>query len=225
MRGFREIRKPESNIEKIKDDKKKEDTYKKIKSENNLNANDAKKYIDSLFSEVAKTKLRLYESCDAGIISIEDRDNYLRVLEEASKNNTSAYAGYKCSNKSIEGICVSFYDNDDSKEVVDSLNINFPIVEREYKKYINNNFINWLKPENYNADKNTVLKGLKIVEIIYSYKHIVAKYSPNGKDGYFGEFDIMIEPSNAEAKKVFDVSSMNLYVDNGKILKCSCYDV
>ncbi len=151
----------------------------------------------------------------------------IKALKEAVKivDKTSEYAGYKCTNKSIAGINISLYDNKVSEEMLKTLNANYNVVNKEYKKYLNDDFIKWLKPENYGANKDIVSKGLKITEIIYDFSHIIAKYSPTGKDDYFGRFDFMIEPTNSEAKKVFDVSTMELYCKDGKIVKCCCYDV
>ena len=94
------------------------------------------------------------------------------------------------------------------------------------EKVIKNDFIKWLKGEDFlDKDDEEIFKGMKVYEISYHYSRIVANYSPTKKDGYFGQFEFCFESSSEYTKEIFEAVAMQVYVYKGKVVKVSGYDI
>ncbi len=87
-------------------------------------------------------------------------------------------------------------------------------------------FIPWLKGNDYlDRDNQKILEGLKLYELTYDYRRICAKYSPTGKDDYFGHFEFCFESGNDYTKDMLEAVSMEVLIKDGKIVKVSGYDI
>ena len=149
---------------------------------------------------------------------------YGSYLTEAVKFDGNYNKRYKTTNLTLEGVKVAVRDSSEDK--LDQLEKDFKVLKKEYKSYIDSKFIPWLKGSKYKDISDKELKNsIKLESIDYGYTHTIAKYSPTGKDDYFGEFELMYRPTNNAGKEVFDVASITLYIKGNKVVKATCTDV
>lgn len=100
------------------------------------------------------------------------------------------------------------------------------LIKEGIEKFIKDNFITWLKGENFkDLDNDKIYDGLKLTNVSYSYDFICDKYSPTNKDDYFGKFEFSFESGNEYTKKLLQASEFELLINNGKIYYGSNYDI
>lgn len=117
--------------------------------------------------------------------------------------------------------------NFDEEESLKHLNRDFKVLENYgIEKIIKKEFLSWLKGEEFkDRDDNKIYDGLKLYEINYHYGKIIEKYSPSGKEGYFGQFEFCFESSSEYTRDILDAVAMVIYVYKGKIIKISGYNI
>lgn len=94
------------------------------------------------------------------------------------------------------------------------------------EKIIRQRFIPWLKGEQFpDREDDLVYDGLRLTEIMYYYGRIIAKYSPTGKEDWFGQFEFQFDSCSAYTEDMLEAVAMQVYVKDGKIVKVSGYDV
>lgn len=107
-------------------------------------------------------------------------------------------------------------------------------IEKDYKvlskegieKLIKTNFIPWLKGNEFKElDDDEIYSGLKLTNISYHYHRIIDKYSPNGKDDFFGEFEFDFESGNEYTKNLLQASAFVVLINNDKIYPGRNYDI
>lgn len=103
----------------------------------------------------------------------------------------------------------------------------FAALERSgIDKLIRERFLPWLKGDQFpDRDDEQIMAGLKLYEFSYAYLPIVAKYSPTGEDGLFGEFELCFESANEYTEDMLEAVAMQVYVFNGEVVKVSGYDI
>lgn len=100
------------------------------------------------------------------------------------------------------------------------------ILQEGIDKIIKERFLPWLKGEEFNdKDDDKILDGLKVYNVLYRYKKLIAKYSPTEKEGDFGVFEFHFEPTNDYASDIFETVAMEIYIFDHKIVKVSGYDI
>lgn len=136
------------------------------------------------------------------------------------KSSKSYYTGVKYKDVEIQ----IDHDTEDSKN---HFYEDYDVVLQEgIDKIIRERFIPWLKGEEFNdKDDDKILDGLKVYNVIYSYKRIIAKYSPTEKEGDFGVFEFHFEPMNDYASDIFETVAMEIYIIDHKIVKVSGYEI
>ena len=86
--------------------------------------------------------------------------------------------------------------------------------------------IPWIKGEQFpDREDEKIYTGLRLYEIDYSYSRIVARYSPTGEDGLFGEFSLNYESAGDYTADMLEAVEMRVLVANGKIAGVRCFDV
>lgn len=106
---------------------------------------------ESSANKLIETKLRIYESCDNGIITEEDKNNYLSILEESSNN--AIVIGYRFDCKTVIGNKIDTIIRDKLGDE----ETNFYILSPGYDDKINYN-----DTPVYIPDKNSISKCLII---------------------------------------------------------------
>jgi hypothetical protein len=148
-------------------------------------------------------------------------DKLYSINEEAS--NIDHKTG-----KSIEGVEITIdtyskKSDDYINEQLSHLKEDYDTAKKNFISKLKDTFIPWLKSEEIN-EKN-YKKHIKLYEIQYSYKHIIEKYSPTGKDGYFGEFEFCFNGVSDIGKHDCQAAALVLTIQNNKVVKAHCYDI
>lgn len=127
----------------------------------------------------------------------------------------------------FNGVKVIIKSNSNKEESKKHLNHDCEIVRNVgLDKIILEKFIPWLKGKDYlDRDNQKVLEGLKLYEVTYNYMKISAKYSPTGKDDYFGYFEFCFESGDDYTSDMLEAVSMEVYIYNDKIVKVNGYDI
>lgn len=100
------------------------------------------------------------------------------------------------------------------------------LMNEDFENLIKTNFIPWLKGDNYNdLDDDKIFDGLKMTYISYSYHRIIDKYSPTGKDDFFGEFTFEFVSGNEYTEYLLQASAFVLLINNGKIYGGRNFDI
>jgi len=101
------------------------------------------------------------------------------------------------------------------------------LVEYGVDNLIKEKFIPWLLGENFpDKEPEKVLNGLKLYEIEYYYGRIVAQYSPNGEDNYFGKFQLCFESGDDYTSDILEAAAMEVFILDGKVQeKTKCFDI
>lgn len=131
---------------------------------------------------------------------------------------------YKSELKYKELNIIIRFDIEESKKHLD--NDYSTLINEGIEKLILEEFIPWLKGTEYlDRDNEKILEGLKPYEITYNYHKIIDKYSPTGKDDYFGEFEIYFESGNEYTRDILEAVAMQIYINDNKVVKVSGYDI
>ncbi len=103
----------------------------------------------------------------------------------------------------------------------------YDVIQKEgINKLILEKFIPWLKGNDYlDRDDKKILEGLKLYEVNYNYEKICDKYSPTGKEDYFGKFEFCFESGNDYTNDILEAVAMQVYINDNKIIKVSGYDI
>ncbi len=103
----------------------------------------------------------------------------------------------------------------------------YKVLENEgIEKLIKTNFISWLKGEDFKElDDEMIFNSLRITSISYHYHRIVEKYSPTGKDDFFGEFEFDFESSNGYTKDLLQASAFVLLINGDKVYQGTNFDI
>ena len=146
---------------------------------------------------------------------------FLNLLSHKKDNkvkNNSSKPEYK-------GINVKIQSNE--KESKMHLDEDFSVLMNEgIENIIKNNFISWLKGENFkDRDDNKIMEGLELYEITYNYGRIIEKYSPINKEAFFGQFEFCFNSSSEYTEDILEAVAMQVYVYEGKVVKVSGYDI
>lgn len=100
------------------------------------------------------------------------------------------------------------------------------LIKEGLEKFIKNNFISWLKGDEFkDLDDDKIYEGLKLTNISYYYHRIIDKYSPTEKDDYFGEFAFDFESSNEYTERLLQTAEFSLLINNEKIYYGENYDI
>ena len=100
------------------------------------------------------------------------------------------------------------------------------LMDEGIEKIIKERFVPWLKGDQFpDKEDELVYDGLNLTEILYSYGRIIAKYSPTGKDDFFGKFEFLFDSGSAYTDNMLEAVAMTVFVNDGEIVKVSGYDV
>lgn len=135
------------------------------------------------------------------------------------------YGGHIMSNITYKDIPIDIQFNEaESRQHVAQ---DFDVFKREgIDKIILGRFIPWLKGEDFaDRDDRKIFDGLHLYEITYNYGRIVAKYSPTGKDQFFGQFEFCFDSASDYTADMLEAVAMEVFVLDGEIVKVSGYDV
>ena len=91
------------------------------------------------------------------------------------------------------------------------------MLKKNIKKIFKSKFIHWL---NISEEE---INTLKLYEIEYNYHNYTDKYSPTGKNGYFGSFSFNYDYKD-NSNNSFPVA-MELIIANNKVAKTIFYDI
>lgn len=117
--------------------------------------------------------------------------------------------------------------DDDTEDIKKHFHEDYDIILQEgIDRIIKERFIPWLKGEDFNdKDDAKILEGLKVYHVTYRYNRIIAKYSPIGKEGYFGVFEFHFESSNDYVSDILQAVAMEICIYDDKIVKVDGYDI
>lgn len=103
----------------------------------------------------------------------------------------------------------------------------FSVLEKEgIDKIILEKFVPWLKGDQFaDRDDRTVFDQIALFSISYHYGRIIEKYSPTGKDDYFGQFEFDFESCGEYTEDMLEAAAMQVYVRDGAVVKVSGYDI
>lgn len=136
---------------------------------------------------------------------------------------------YPLTNIIYHDVPISIYvglDDENGEESLKHIYEDFnAILSEGIEKIIKEKFIFWLNENAFTENDEKLYEGLKLYSIVYSYHRIVNEYSPTGKEGYFGEFEFAFEAGNEFAESILEASSIEVYVQNGKVVGTKCYDI
>ena len=120
-------------------------------------------------------------------------------------------------------ILINYYREDSEKHIEEDYKV---LMENGVDNIVKEQFIPWILGEEL-KDKNPekVFEGLKLFEVSYCYGKITEKYSPTGKEEYFGEFKFCYERGNDYVKDIFQAVAMQVYICDNKIVKVSFHDI
>ena len=120
-------------------------------------------------------------------------------------------------------IIIDGNNEESSKHIESDYNV---LMGRGIDNLIREEFIPWLLGDMFpDKDHNKVFDGLKLYSISYHYGKIIDKYSPTGKEDYFGEFQFCFESGSEYTNDIFESVMMEVYVIDGKIIKVSGYEI
>lgn len=120
-------------------------------------------------------------------------------------------------------ILISSNNEESSKHIQND----YEVLESEgIEKLIKNNFIPWLKGDEFkNLDNDKIYNGLKLTNISYHYHKIISKYSPTEKDDFFGEFEFDFESNNNYTQDLLQASAFVVLVNDKKVYYGRNYDI
>ncbi|GEM_PF-414777 len=120
-------------------------------------------------------------------------------------------------------IIISFNAEESREHIRDDFGV---LMSEGIEKIIKERFIPWLKGDQFpDKDDALVYDGLHLTGILYHHGRIIARYSPTGTDGRFGQFEFTFDSCSAYTEDMLEAVAMQVYVYDGKIVKVSGYDV
>lgn len=140
------------------------------------------------------------------------------------KKKKYAPPSYRETDHEYNGIAVEVEETEESLSHIDE---DFAaLVKAGIDNVILEKFIPWLKCEEFaDRDDKLVFEGLSVTSITYYYSMVVADYSPTGEDGYFGQFEFDFVPSSDYTEDMLECVAMEVYVQNGKVVRVSGFEV
>lgn len=112
-------------------------------------------------------------------------------------------------------------------ESLKHINNDYEVIKKNrIEDLIKSNFIPWLKGEDFKAlNDDEIYKGLKLINISYSYHKINEKYSPTNQDDFFGEFEFDFESGNSYTENLLQASAFVLLVNSDKVYYGKHHDI
>ncbi len=103
----------------------------------------------------------------------------------------------------------------------------FSVLEKEgIDKIILETFVPWLKGDQFpDKDDRTVFDQIAVSAVSYHYGRIIEKYSPTGRDDYFGQFEFDFESCGEYTEDMLEATAMEVYVKDGAVVKIGGYDI
>ena len=189
------------------------------------------------YKYIPVTKINIFQSNEIGYIVLYKLYNINPLNEkdkESLKNNLVIENIFNNQNDDIGktelyykdiNIKISLNKNylDSKKHIYDD----FKVIENiGIDNIIKENFLPWFKGKDFqDRDDNKIINGLKVVNIDYNYHRIINTYSPTKETDFFGEFVFEFVSSSDYTKDMLEAVSMNIFVNNGKVVKVTGYDI
>lgn len=133
------------------------------------------------------------------------------------KKKNNAPPSYRQTDHKYNGISVEVEETEESLAHIDE---DFAaLVKAGIENVIKERFIPWLKGEEFaDRDDKLVFEGLRADSVTYYY-------SPDGNGGFFGRFEFDFVPSSDYTEDMLECVAMEVYVQNGEVIRVSGFEV
>ncbi|MDE6731622.1 MAG: hypothetical protein K2J77_01925 [Oscillospiraceae bacterium] len=134
------------------------------------------------------------------------------------KKKKLALPSYRETNHKYNCVAVEVEETEESLSHIDE---DFAtLVKADIDNIIAEKFIPWLKCEEFaDRDDKLVFEGLRVCSVTYYY------YSPSGEGGFFGRFEFDFVSSSDYTEDMLECVAMEVYIQNGEVVRVSGFEV